>query len=88
MTTSEAAKQALVCLNNPPKKIGVKPFNLNLSDVLTWQISIDSKSGFFNNLTNKRQLSVTLKFKEGGKEPTVRMNAYLGKYIDVSGPLN
>lgn len=87
MTTGEATKQALVCLNNPPKKLGIKPFNLNLSDIKSGQMSIDAKSGFFNNLTNKRELSVTLKFK-GGLEPTFRMNAYNGECIEVTGPLN
>jgi hypothetical protein len=86
MITGNATVQALVCVNNPPKKLAINPINYTLKDLQTVHTSIDAKSGFFNQLTNQRELSVTLVFKE--TEATVKMNAYSGKCIGVTGPLN
>ncbi|WML45389.1 hypothetical protein [Neobacillus sp. PS3-40] len=87
LTTGEATDYAVQCLNNPPKELGIKSFNLNLDDITSGNLFIDTKSGFFNKLTNQRELSVTLKTKIG-REQTVRINAYSGKCIEVTGPLN
>lgn len=87
MTTGEATKHALTCLNNPPKKLGIKPFNRTINNIQTVQASLEPKSGFLSKLTNGREWRVTLIFK-GSEEPTVTMNAYNGKCIGVSGPLS
>lgn len=87
MTSVAITSNAMKCLNHPPKTLGIKPFNLTLSDIQSEHTSIEAKSGFLSNLTNQRELSVKMKFK-GGVEPTVKMNAYSGKCIGVTGPLN
>lgn len=86
MTTGNATQKAIACVNNPPKNLAIEPINFTFDDLQTVHLSIDTKSGLFNQLTNHRELSVTLVFK--GAEPTVKINAYNGKCIEVTGPLN
>jgi hypothetical protein len=86
MTTGDATKQAIDCVNNPPRHLAIKPINYTLEDLQTVHTSIDAKSGYLNHLTNQREVSVTLVFKDA--EPTVKMDAYSGKCIGVSGQLN
>ncbi|WP_214481950.1 hypothetical protein [Bacillus sp. SM2101] len=86
MTTYDAIKQAIACVSNPPERLAIKPVNYALKDLETVQTSINVKSGFFNQLTNQRDLSITLVFN--GAEATVKMDAYSGKCIAVTGPLN
>lgn len=88
MTTGKALNQAISCVNNPPKRLDIKPNNYTLKDLQNVIMRIDEKSGFFNQLTNQRELSVTLVFNNGGEKPTVKMNAYSGKCIGVTGPLS
>lgn len=87
MTTEEATNYAVLCLNVPPKELGIKADEINFDDITLKQLSIDTKNGFFNQYTNKRDLSLTLKTKNG-EEPTVKINAYNGKCLEVIGPLN
>ncbi|MEH6996489.1 hypothetical protein V7075_27925 [Neobacillus drentensis] len=87
LTTGEATDYAVLCLNVPPKELVIKAVDINLDDITLVKLSIDTKSGFFNQFTNQRELSVTLKTKNG-EEPTVRMDAYNGKCLEVTGPLN
>lgn len=87
LTTDEATGYAVLCLNVPPKKLGIKAVDINFQDITLEKLSIDTKSGYFNQFTNQRELSVTLKTKNG-EEPTVRMDAYNGKCLEVTGPLN
>ena len=87
LTTEEATNYAVLCLNVPPKELGIKALDINFDDITLKQLSIDTKNGFFNQHTNKRDLSITLKTKNG-EEPTVKINAYNGKCLEVTGPLN
>ena len=87
LTTVEATDYAVLCLNVPPKELGIKAVDINFDDITLKKLSIDTKSGFFNQYTNKRDLSITLK-TINGEEPTVKINAYNGKCIEVTGPLN
>jgi hypothetical protein len=87
LTTGEATDYSVLCLNAPPKELGIKAVNINFDDITLEKFSIDKKSGFFNQFTNQRELSVTLKTRNG-EEPTVRMDAYNGKCLEVTGPLN
>ncbi|MFZ7945981.1 hypothetical protein [Neobacillus sp. 19] len=86
LTTDEATGYAILCLNVPPKKLGIKAVEIYFNDITLGKLSIDTKSGFFNQFTNQRELSVTLKTKNG-EEPTVRMDAYNGKCLEVTDPL-
>ena len=47
---------------------------------------LNQKNGFWNKLTNKKQWEVTVKYN--GIQPTVVIDAYTGKFIDLYGPLN
>lgn len=86
MTTGKAVKQAIACVNNPPKRLSVNPINYTLNDLQTYHsFIIEAKSGFFHQLTNQREMTITLVFES--KEPTVTMNAYNGECIGISGPL-
>ncbi|QCJ44542.1 hypothetical protein FAY30_23070 [Bacillus sp. S3] len=86
LTTDKATGYAFLCLNIPPKKLGIKPVDLNYSDITLEKLSIDKKRGYFNQITNQRELSVTLKTKDG-KEPTIRIDAYNGKCLEVINPI-
>ncbi|WP_409276181.1 hypothetical protein V1499_11365 [Neobacillus sp. SCS-31] len=87
MTTLEATNNAVLCLNNPPKELGIKADDITFDDITQVMFSIYAKSGFLNRITNQRELSVTLK-TSNGKQPTIRMDAYNGKCLGVTGPLN
>ena len=86
LTTGEATDYAVLCLNVPPKELGIKALDINFDDITLEKLSIDSKNGFFDQFTNQRELSVTLKIKNG-EEPPVRMDAYNGECLEVTGPL-
>lgn len=87
LTTEEATDYAVLCLNVPPKELRIKAVDINFDDITLKKLSIDTKSGFFNQYANKRDLSITMKTKSG-EEPTVKINAYNGKCLEVTGPLN
>lgn len=86
-TTGKATENAALCLQYPPKRLGIKAVDINWDDIKQEKFSIDKKSGFFNQITNQRELSVTLKTKNG-EELTVKMDAYNGRCLEVTGPLN
>lgn len=86
MTTEKAIKQAIECVNNPPKRLAINPYNHTVKDLQAVHTTIEAKSGFLSKLTNQRELSVTLVLNE--MEPTVKMNAYSGKCLKVTGPYN
>ncbi len=48
--------------------------------------TLNQKSGVWNQLTNRMQSEVTIKYN--GIEPTIVMDAYTGSFIDIYGPLN
>ena len=49
-------------------------------------VFLNQKSGYWNELTNRKQWEVTIKYN--GSEPTVIIDAYTGEFIDLYGPLN
>jgi hypothetical protein len=86
LTTGKATDYAALCLEIPPKRLGIKAVDLNWHDIKPEKFSIDTKSGFYNQITNQREFSVTLKTKNG-EVLTVRMDAYNGRCLEVTGPL-
>ncbi|MGV3466090.1 MAG: hypothetical protein ACO1OT_12455 [Heyndrickxia sp.] len=87
LTTEEATDSAVLCLNNPPKELGIKAEEIYYDEISLKKLSIDTKSGFFNQITNQRELSVTLKAKNG-EEINIKMGAYNGKCLEMTGTLN
>ncbi|MEK5389054.1 hypothetical protein NSQ59_01560 [Margalitia sp. FSL K6-0131] len=87
LTAGKATDYAALCLQFPPKRLGIKAVDINWDDITPKKFSIDKKSGFLNQITNQRELSVTLKAKNG-EELNVRMDAYNGRCLEVTGPLN
>jgi hypothetical protein len=87
LTTGKATDYAALCLQSPPKRLGIRAVDINWNDITPEKFSIEKKSGFFNQITNQRELSVTLKTKNG-EELTVRIDAYNGRCLEVTGPLN
>lgn len=57
--------------------------DMNWPDIKPEKFSIDKKSGFFNQITNQRELNITLKTKNE-EELTVRMDAYTGRCLEVT----
>ena len=47
---------------------------------------LKQKNGFWNELTNRKQWEVTVKYN--GIEPTVVIDAYTREFIDLYGSLN
>ncbi|WP_066303905.1 hypothetical protein [Bacillus sp. FJAT-29814] len=87
MATEKATDYAALCLQNPPERLGIEAMDMNWPDIKPEKFSIDEKSGFFNQITNKRELNITLKTKNG-EERTVKMDAYTGRCLEVTGPIN
>jgi hypothetical protein len=88
MTTGEAIFKAEEHLKNPPEEWKKSDTYLELKEIPPDNIRayLNQKRGFWNELTNRKQWEVTIKFN--GKEPTVIMDAYTGKFIDLYGPMN
>ena len=87
MSTDEAIIKAEGHLKNPPeewKEISNVDFKENPPDEIS--TSLNQKDGLWNRITNRNQWEVTIKFS--GAEPTVIMDAYTGKIIDIYGSLN
>lgn len=87
MATEKATGYAALCLQNPPERLGIEAVDINWFDLKPEKFSIDKKNGFFYQITNQREFNVTLKTKNG-EELTVRMDAYDGRCLEVTGPLN
>lgn len=49
-------------------------------------VSLNQKYDFWSKLTNKVDWEVRINYQ--GQEPTVIINAYTGKLIEIYGPLN
>jgi hypothetical protein len=88
MSSAEAIIKAQNHLNNLPKEWGESLSCVDLKEIPPEDIrtSLNQRDGLWNRLTNKKQWEVTINFN--GTEPTVIMNAYTGKFIDIYGPLN
>ena len=88
MSTGEAIFSAEKHLQSPPKEWEKSISYVNLKELPIENVSafLNQKNGFWNKLTNKKQWEVTVKYN--GIEPTVVIDAYTGKFIDLYGPLN
>ncbi len=88
MTSGEIIEKGVACLNDT-KNYYKESHNgtIAIEHIKSVTTSIDDKSGYFNEVTNKRELSVKFKF-DGGGEPTVKMIAYNGKCLGITGPLH
>ncbi|WP_301107204.1 PepSY domain-containing protein [Sporosarcina sp.] len=88
MSTGEAIDSAQKHLQNPPKEWGktFSDYDWNDTTLENVVVSLNQKNGFWNNLTNRMNWEVTI--KNNGSEPTVVIDAYTGKLIDINGPLN
>ncbi|MFD1927474.1 PepSY domain-containing protein [Sporosarcina siberiensis] len=88
MSTGEAIVSAEKHLQNPPKEWGksFSDYDWNETPLENVVVSLNQKSDFWSNLTNRMNWEVTL--KNNGAEPTVVIDAYTGKLIDIYGPLN
>lgn len=76
LTTEEATDDATLCLLIPPKRLEIKPLEINWDDITPVGFSIEEKRGFFNRIINQREMRVTLKTNDG-EEITVRIDAYV-----------
>lgn len=88
MSTGEATIKAVEHLKTPPEEFKVSIPYVELKDIPPENISVHLKprNGLLNKLANRQQWEVTINYQ--GIEPTVVMDAYTGKYIDMYGPLN
>lgn len=88
MSTSEAIASAEKHLQNPPNEWGKTFSSVDWNDTPLENVSatLSQKNNFWNNLTNKMNWEVTI--KHNGQEPTVVIDAYTGKLIDIYGPVN
>ena len=89
MSTGDAIVNAEKHLQNPPKEWRKSISNADLKEISIENISVflNQKSGYWNELTNRKQWEVTIKYN-GSSEPTVVIDAYTGEFIDLYGPLN
>lgn len=88
LTTEEAVVQAYDHLKNPPQGAGIEEIQLELRNIPAdnIQLKLHSKEGFFNEWFNKKQWEVTIEYQS--VEPTVVIDAYTGKLVEITGPLN
>lgn len=88
MSTWEAIDSAEKHLQNPPKEWGksFSDYDWNDTPLENVVVSLNQKNSFWSNLTNRMNWEVTI--KNNGSEPTVVIDAYTGKLIDIYGPLN
>ena len=88
MSTDDAIISAEKHLQSPPKEWGKSLSYVDLKEISIENVSasLNQRNGFWNKLTNKKQWEVTVKYN--GIEPTVVIDAYTGKFIDLYGPLN
>lgn len=88
MSTWEALDNAEKHLKNPPKEWEKSFSDYEWSDTPLENVvvSLNQKSGFWSDLTNRMNWEITI--KNNGAEPTVVIDAYTGKLIDIYGPLN
>ena len=88
MNIGEAIASAEQHLQNPPKEWGETFSNVDWNDTPAENVSasLTQKDNLWNTLMNRMNWEVTI--KNSGQEPTVVMDAYTGKFIEIYGPLN
>jgi hypothetical protein len=88
MSTWEAVMSVEKHLQNPPEEWGnsIPPIDVKEIPIENINAVLSQQGGFWNQLTNRMQWEVTVKYS--GIEPTVVMDAYNGKLINIYGPLH
>lgn len=88
MGTGEATIKAVEHLQNPPEESKVSIPYVELKDIPPESINghLKQRDGLLNKVMNRQQWEITINYQ--GIEPTVVMDAYNGKYIDMYGSLN
>jgi len=88
MGIGEATIKAVEHLQTPPEELKVSIPYVELKDISPESINahLKRRDGLLNKLTNRQQWEITINYQ--GIEPTVVMDAYTGKYIDMYRPLN
>ena len=88
MSTGEAMNSAEKHLQNPPKEWRKSIPYVDLEGIPIENVSVllSKKNGLWNELTNRKQWEVTVKYK--GTESTVFIDAHTGSFIGIYGPFN
>ncbi|RDI39124.1 hypothetical protein [Falsibacillus pallidus] len=88
MTSLEAEKKTIECIKHPPEEWQITPVDVSLDDLKSFYMIIKAKEGFFNQLTNQREMSVTADLKgKNPMTPMVQLDAYTGKCLRIIGPM-
>lgn len=88
MSSEEAIISIEKHLQNPPKASRKSISFIDLKEIPMENIRavLNQKNGFLNELTNRKQWEVTVKYN--GIEPTVVIDAHTGDFINLYGPNN
>lgn len=88
LSTEEAIISIEKHLQNPPKEWRKSISYVDLKEIPIGNISasLNQKNGFLNELTNRKQWEVTVKYN--GIDTTVVIDAHTGEFIDLYGSLN
>ncbi|WP_438311386.1 PepSY domain-containing protein [Sporosarcina sp. FA9] len=88
MSTWEAIDSAEKHLQNPPEEWGKSFSDRDWNDTPLENVIVEikQKNNFWSNLANRVNWEVTI--KNNGIVPTVVIDAYTGKLIEIYGPLN
>ena len=88
MSSGEAIISIEEYLKNPPQEWGNSMTPANLEDIPMESISavLNRRTGFLNELTNRKQWEITVKYN--GIEPTFVIDAHTGDFLDLYGPFS
>ena len=88
ISAGEAINYAEKYLLNPPKEWKNSITFNGLEEIPPENISVNlaPKQGYWNEIANKMKWEVTIKYT--GKESTIVLDAYTGKFMSLYGPLN
>lgn len=88
LNTGEAVEIALKQLQHPPKEWEKSISYVEAKEISAenLEVSLIQQPGFWSKLTNRMQWEITITYN--GIKPTVIIDAYSGKFIDIYGPLN
>lgn len=88
MSSEEAIISIEKHLQNPPKASRQSISIIDLKEIPMENIRavLNQKNGFLNELTNRKQWEVTVKYND--IEPTVVIDAHTGDFINLYGPHN
>lgn len=86
LDTKDAVLKAEMYLNNPPEHTYLTPINVMELEGEQIHTQLHNQTGMFNQLFNRMQWEVTFQFVYQG--PTVIIDAYNGKLIQIIGAMN